>query len=104
AKGDKGDPGTPGAQGATGPSVASTAIVVTSSTTNDDARITASCASGYVAVGGGGSLPTGQALDSSYPSNSTGTGTARGQQPTAWTISWSTQQDQTGTVYAICVR
>jgi hypothetical protein len=64
-------------------------------------KVTATCAEGSFAIGGGGMSSSNRTLDGSYPSTAAGVPvTNGGASPTSWTASFS--QTGTQTAYVIC--
>jgi hypothetical protein len=83
--------------------VSGTATVTVVSANANNVQVTATCAAGQHAVGGGGFSTGGQNIDltASFPSNSTGTPTASGTNPTSWTARFASATGS-NTAYVLC--
>jgi hypothetical protein len=107
-QGPQGPVGATGATGATGPQGPSAALNVTTVMVTGvpgTATVTAPCAAGQVAIGGGGLVVGSQYLAASFPSNSSGNPTAAGQSATAWTVTFTPviALVPEGVAFAVCL-
>ncbi len=104
-QGPRGDTGATGATGATGPAATLTATTIVRTSQARTGSTTALCDSGYIAIGGSGSV-TNDDPDTNGLVDRTGAAiTTSGQIPAGWKVSWSSSQTtRTGTAIVICAR